>query len=166
MTVPARLEIRDARPVPAAFLGVRPSAEAPGNRIPTTRAGLSTADLSFRVFAAFRAHPHINNVLTHISHSNWPQVERDLNVILDTSGSGELSPLAQNIVDLMCAERGITGRILKPYFRGVLSRLVEPHVAERLIRHIGALFAEIERKAKEPPVASVASVESVERQLP
>src|SRR3569623_1224253 len=98
MTVTARLEIRAARPVPAAFLGVRPSAAAPNNRIPTTRARLSTADLAFRVFAAFRAHPHINNVLTHISQSNWPQVEEALNVILDPSGSENLSSLARNNV--------------------------------------------------------------------
>src|SRR5689334_22558247 len=32
-----------------------------------TRQKLSTTDLAFRIFAAFRAHPHINNVLTHIA---------------------------------------------------------------------------------------------------
>lgn len=161
MSVHARLEIRDALPVPAAPLGVLPSAEAPKNRIPTTRARLSTADLAFRVFAAFRAHPHINNVLTHISQSNWPQVEEALNVILDPSGSENLSSLARNIVDLMCAERGITGKILKPYFHGALKRLVEPDVAERLIRHVETLFAEAERTARGP----IASIEPIEGRM-
>lgn len=33
-----------------------------------------------------------------------------------TITSDGLSPLEQNIIELMCAERGITGKILKPYF--------------------------------------------------
>lgn len=156
MTIPARLEsCTDAWPL---RLG-SPSAGLPPktttDRASKTRVQLSTAELAFRIFAAFRAHPHINNVLTHISRANWAQVERALNSILDAATVGEeLSPLAQNIVDLMCAERGITGKILKPYFHATLDRLLEPDRAERLIRHIEALFIEIEWKAEHPPPAS------------
>jgi len=46
---------------------------------------LSTAELAFRIFAAFRAHPHINNVLTHISSAKLVEVEKSLNRILDLS---------------------------------------------------------------------------------
>jgi hypothetical protein len=145
------------------FLNTGLPAETTKDRTTKTRAQLSTTELAFRIFAAFRAHPHINNVLTHVSQSNWSQVERAIDVILEPAGSGELSPLAQNIVDLMCAERGITGKILKPYFHGVLEKLVEQHRAEGLIRHIEELFVEIERKAKEPPAAPV---EPIEGQLP
>ena len=103
------------------------------------------ARLAFRIFAAFRAHPHINNVLTHISRAKLVEVEQSLNRILDpATTSDSLSPLEQNIVDLMCAKRGITGKILKPYFQAALHRLLEPHHAERLIRHIDALFIELE----------------------
>lgn len=154
MTIPARLEDQNARPVQIDLLDARLIAKTAADRVCKTRDQPTTSDLAFRVFAAFRAHPHISNVLTHISRSNWPQVERALNVILDPAASEELSPLAQNIVDLMCAERGVTGRILKPYFHGVLERIVDPHGAERLIGHIEALFAEIERKAKGPSTVS------------
>ena len=59
-------------------------------------------DLVFTVVAAFRRHPHLNNVLTHISGARWERVEQALRAILDpVSRSRELSPLARNIVDLM-----------------------------------------------------------------
>ena len=37
------------------------------------RLELSTVELAFRIFAALRAHPHINNVLTHISRAQWSE---------------------------------------------------------------------------------------------
>lgn len=159
MTISVRSNIQDARPVLAEFLHAGLPAEAAGHPATTTSAYLSAAELAFPVFAAFRAHPHISNVLTHISNSNWPQVERALNVILDPAGNQALSPLAENIVDLMCAERGITGRIIKPYFHGVLERLAGPQHKGRLIRHIDALFAGIECRAQRPPAAPVEPVE-------
>jgi len=146
MTIPMPLEDRQALPVRIELLDTGLPLKTMTNRT-KTRVQLSTAELAFRIFAAFRAHPHINNVLTHISFSNWPQVERALNVILDPAASEELSPLARNIVDLMCADRGITGKILKPYFHDALERLIDPYRAERLIRHVEALFTEIERGA-------------------
>ena len=119
------------------------------------RPELSIAELAFRVLVAFRVHPHLSNVLTHISGANWAKVERSLNSILDlATTSGSLSPLEQNIIDLMCADRGITGRIMKPYFHAVLRRVLEPDRAERLIRHINALFLELEWKAQQPTRAA------------
>lgn len=121
------------------------------------RPELSTAEFAFRVYAAFRAHPHINNVLTHISRAKWIEVEQSINSILDlATTSGDLSPLGQNIIDLMAAERGITGKILKPYFHAIVQKLLEPHQAERLIRHIEALFLELEGAT---PRAAVARTE-------
>lgn len=116
------------------------------------RPELSTAELAFRVYATFRAHPHVSNVLTHISRAKWIEVEQAINSILDPATTIDgLSPLAQNIIDLMAAERGITGKILKPYFHAILHKLVEPHRAERLIGHIEALFRELEWRALHPP---------------
>jgi hypothetical protein len=160
MTIPVRLESRaEAWPGRVSLLKSALLPEITTDRTSTTRAQLSTAELAFRVFAAFRAHPHINNVLTHISHSNWSQVERSLNVILDPEKNEELSPLAQNIVDLMFAERGVTGKLLKPHLHGALEKLVDRHRAERLIRHIEALFIEMERKTKHPPAASIEPIQ-------
>ncbi len=124
-----------------------------------TPARLSTAELAFRIFAVFRGHPHISNVLTHISRANWAQVERELNIILNPTTTGGLSSLARNIVDLMCAERGVTGKILKPYFHAALQRLLGPDEAERLIRHAEALFLDLEWKA-DHPASVIASKEA------
>ena len=110
------------------------------------------AELAFRIFAAFRAHPHINNVLTHISRAKWAEVEKSLGRILDLATTSDgLSPLEENIIELMVGERGITGKILKPYFLAALHRILRPSHAQRLIRHIDALYLELEWKALHPP---------------
>lgn len=124
---------------------------------------LSTAELAFRIFSAFRAHPHINNVLTHISRARWIEVEKSLNRILDSATTGDgLSPLEENIIDLMVGERGVTGRILKPYFHAALHRILDPGRAERLIRHVNALYLELEWKVQHPPPAPPPSEPSEE----
>ena len=41
--------------------------EAPGARAVAAEPELSIAELAFRVRVAFRVHPHLSNVLTHIS---------------------------------------------------------------------------------------------------
>jgi len=106
---------------------------------------IAVGDLVFLVVAAFRRHPHISNVLTHISGANWERVEQALRAILDPlAASRELSPLARNIVDLMCADRGVTGRILKPYFRDFLARILSPCLAALLTDHVSFLFLEFE----------------------
>ena len=53
-------------------LGHRAEYLLPVVEYPKSEGGLelSTAELAFRIFAAFRAHPHINNVLTHISRAS------------------------------------------------------------------------------------------------
>ena len=109
---------------------------------------LALPELVFLVVAAFRRHPHINNVLTHISGGNWLRIEQALSAILDpNAGHGALSPLAINIVDLMCADRGITGRILKPYYKNLLTSALGEQAAHRLIVHVTCLFAEHEEVA-------------------
>ena len=106
---------------------------------------ISVDDLAFLVVAAFRRQPHISNVLTHISGANWERVEQALRAVLDPLAAGrDLTPLARNIVDLMCADRGVTGRILKPYFRDLLARVLSPHLAALLTDHVTFLFLEFE----------------------
>lgn len=102
-------------------------------------------DLVFRVVAAFRRHPHVNNVLTHISRADWRAVEQAIRAILDPGSlARDLSPLACNIVDLMCADRGVTGRILKPYYQELLGVMLGEAVAARFIAHAGCLHLECE----------------------
>ncbi len=102
-------------------------------------------NLTFVVVAVLRTHGHISNVLTHISGGNWSRVEEAFREILDRkSVSRDLSPLAQNIVELLRADRGITGRIMRPYFHDLLDTILEPNIAAALSSHITGLFQEIE----------------------
>ena len=105
-----------------------------------------------RLVAAFRWHPHINNFMTHICGAQWERIEQALRVILRPVATwGNLSPLAQNIVELMWAERGVTGRILKPYFREVLTLNLSQRVAEHLLSHFAGLSSAMKRDAFYPP---------------
>ena len=151
MNVPLRTRDR-AQVQPARGLAFQeywmPDAEIPESE---GRAELTTAELAFRIAAAFRAHPHINNVLTHISRAKWADVENSLNRILDVATTGDdLSSLDENIIELMVGERGITGKILKPYLLAGLRRIVGPTHAERLARHVNALYLELEWKVQHP----------------
>ena len=157
MTLPAALNHRTvAQPargvIPRRAAGLptaKPISVAP-------RPELTTAELAFHVYAAFRAEPHINNVLTHISRAGSAELEQSITSILEpATTSDRLSPLGQNIVDLMVAERGPTGRILKPYFHAVLHNLLQPSQAKGLISHIEGLFRDLEWKARHPtPLAA------------
>ena len=125
--------------------------------------GPALPELVFLIVAAFRRHPHINNVLTHISGGNWLQIEQALSAILDpNAGRGALSPLAMNIIDLMCADRGITGRILKPYYSGFLITALGESAARRLIAHVTCLFIEHEKETLQVATAAVAEGERVD----
>ncbi len=151
MNIAVRLERRAERSarraVPAGVL-MQPVTAGPHA---AARPQLAASELAFRLFACFRAHPHINNVLTHVSRADWAGVERALNAILDPAATSEaLSPLAVNLVDLLCAERGVTGKIMKPYFHEVLNRLIEPDLAGRLIDHVEVLSCELEWRAQHP----------------
>jgi hypothetical protein len=99
-------------------------------------------DLAFSLVAALHRHPHLSNVLTHISGSSWPRIEHTLRVILDpVTQHRDLTPLARNMLDLMVAERGDTGRIFKPYFGALLTALAGPNKAEVLLSRIHRLAA-------------------------
>jgi hypothetical protein len=117
-------------------------ASQPRATAPATGNGMSAEpptidDLAFSLVAALRRHPHLSNVLTHISRSSWPRVEQTLRTILDVkTQQRDLTPLARNMLDLICAERGDTGRIFKPYFNYLLTALAGPHVAPGLFAHI------------------------------
>ncbi len=72
-------------------------------------AELPVSELAAIVVSHFRAHGHICNVMTHISGARWDRVEEAIRVILDPrTGKRQMTPLAENIVDLLCAERGVT----------------------------------------------------------
>ena len=110
--------------------------------------------LARTMVARFRHHPHINNVLTHICGAQWERIGRALRVILDPRATADnLSPLARNIVELMCAERGVTGRILKPYFHASLAAALPSRTAAYLRAHVEGLFLQMEGAPCAPPAA-------------
>ncbi len=85
------------------------------------------SDLVYTAVVMFRSHSHMNNVLTHLCGGQWERIGQALHVILNPLATlNDLSPLAQNLVELMCADRGITGRILKPYFQALLAKVLPP----------------------------------------
>lgn len=102
--------------------------------------GIDPAALASALTAGFRAHSHINNVMTHVSGARWDHIERALHAILDIAAvPAGLSRLEANIVDLLCAERGVTGRIFKPYFETLLARILPPIPAAHLHAHVLSL---------------------------
>jgi len=102
----------------------------------------ANGDLAFAMVAALRKHPHVSNVLTHISGQSWARVKQSLRLILDAKTTRrDLTPLGRNMVDLMWAETGVTGRIFKPYLLQLLAALSEPGTAGDIIEQIGRLAA-------------------------
>lgn len=145
----------------------KPAARVDARKAPTARRGPRAAarkvDVAYAALVAFRQHPHLSNVLTHVSRSDWHAVAGALRAILDLrTRSRRLSPLACNIVELMCAERGVTGRILKPYFRALLEAILPPRRAARLIAHVDRLYRELERGRAAPPCAPAPSPSAAE----
>jgi hypothetical protein len=113
-----------------------------------------------KLVAAFRGHPHINNVLTHICRSQWSKIEQAVRVIVSPAATpADLSSLARNVLDLMWVERGDTGRILKPYLRGFLARNV-PHDADRLLDWIARLSSASAMTPRYPEATPVTVVEA------
>ena len=95
------------------------------------------------VLAVFRSDGHICNVLTHISGARWDLVEQALRTILDRRAeASDMTPLARNIVELLCADRGVSGRIVRPCFETLLTRLLTPDSAAGLRAHVARLLRE------------------------
>ncbi|MBC6718730.1 hypothetical protein H9Q09_21340 [Aurantimonas sp. DM33-3] len=120
---------------------------------------IDAADLAVTMVANFRAHPHICNVMTHISGGNWTKIKETMAAILDVSSAdATLSKLAENIVELICADGGTTGRILKPFFDQMLAAYL-PAAAGREVRtHVTALFRRTSLSAGAPAPAEPALV--------
>jgi hypothetical protein len=97
-------------------------------------------DLSFALVALLRADGHLCNVLTHIASGNWRAVEQAIVVILSPRASSKkLSNVARNIVELAYDNRGITGRIMGPFFFNAIVRVAGSPAGKRLekkIRHL------------------------------
>lgn len=97
-------------------------------------------DLSFTLVALLRAEGHLCNVLTHISSGDWRAVEQAIVAILTPRASSKkLSTVARNILELACDNRGVTGRIMGPFFFNAIVRVAGKPEGKRLEKKIRRL---------------------------
>lgn len=115
------------------------------------RLEFALGDLVETLVAVLRRHPHIGNVINHICGGRWGEINHALRTILDPHSTyDEMSPLAEDILELLWAERGTTGRILKPYFRSLLDKLLPANMALRLCARVSSLSLEMESRRYAP----------------
>lgn len=101
--------------------------------------------MAFTIIAVFRGHPHISNVLAPVAGGDWRKAERAIATILDPAADGRvLPPLERNLVRLLRAERGTTGRLLKPYFEQLAERALGVDQAKQLFAHLDRLLVELD----------------------
>jgi hypothetical protein len=118
---------------------------------PDDRREVDLEALVLRLVAAFRRRPHVSNVLTHICGVQWDGIAQALRAVFSsTAALGRLSPLPETLIELMWAERGVTGRILKPYLRDLLASILPQRSAERLLDQVAALS--LARQARALPL--------------
>jgi hypothetical protein len=87
---------------------------------------------------------------THNSGGDWPKIEAAFKAILDGRvGVRHLSPLARTIVDLLSADRGITGRMMKRYFQALLASQLDPGLAAHFRCRVRTLFEDLEARTIE-----------------
>lgn len=110
-----------------------------------TAEAVNCGRVAFTIIALFRGHPHISNVLTHVAGGDWRKAERAIAAILDPAArAGALPALERNLVRLLRAGRGTTGRLLKPYFEELAERALGPDEAERLLVHLDRLLLDLD----------------------
>jgi len=102
---------------------------------------------------ALRWHPHLGNVLTHISSRKWGQVEESFAIFFDsTADASSLTPLSQNLLELICDNAGTTGRIMQPFLLTFLAQNLDDEDAARIEQRIRCLRASLPDHADTTPV--------------
>ena len=93
----------------------------------------ASAGLTFTLVALLRADGHLCNVLTHVSSGDWRAVEQAINAIIEPPMPAQkLSNIDRNILELLCDDRGITGRIMRPFFFEAIGRVAGEAGRKRL----------------------------------
>jgi hypothetical protein len=107
---------------------------------PFVKPAAAVDDLSFALVALLRAEGHLCNVLTHIASGDWRAVEQAIVAILSPrTSSKKLSDLARNILELACDNRGVTGRIMGPFFFDAILRIAGKAEGKRLEKKLRRL---------------------------
>lgn len=102
---------------------------------------------------ALRWHPHLGNVLTHVSSRNWGRVEESFAIFFDPAADAtSLTPLSKNILELICDNAGTTGRIMQPFLLAFLARNLKGEDSTRIQERIWSLRDSLPDHADAPPV--------------
>lgn len=98
-----------------------PSMSAP---FANSAAGGALPRLAFEITAQLRADGHLCNVLTHVSSGDWRAVEQAMIAVLKPRARPEtLSKLAGNLLELLCDDRGVAGRAMRPFVFQAIGRI-------------------------------------------
>jgi hypothetical protein len=97
-------------------------------------------DLASTLVALLRTDGHLCNVLTHISRDDWHAIEVAIAAILrPRAAPNQLSNVAQNMLELICDDRGVTGRLMRPFFFEAVGRIAGKPEMERLKKRVERL---------------------------
>ena len=103
-------------------------------------AGEASVDLAFTLVALLRADGHLGNVLTHVSSGDWRAIELAIRAILDPRAAPQrLTGIARNILELVCDEGGVTGRLMRPFFFSAVASIAVESEMRRLEAQIQRL---------------------------
>ena len=117
---------------------------------PFVKSAGAVDDLSFALVALLRADGH---VLTHIVSGDWRVVEQAIVAMLSPRASSKkLSNMASDILELACDNRGITGRIMGPFFFNAIVRIAGRPAGRRLVKKIRRLRRRMSLEGQVHPV--------------
>lgn len=115
--------------------GPRPDQITPADYIVSASGDrMKLQDLAGMLIIELRHHGHFNNVLTHIFAADWRQAEASLARLLELDNESDLSNCEADLVALLCGERGVTGKLMRPWMAVQLRRFVPNDCADRLER--------------------------------
>lgn len=117
--------------------------------------------LAENLSATIRQHPHLGNVVTHISSGRWARVDEALLPLFTPSENFlTVDPLTNNILRLICDNQGTTGRIMQPFFKDFLAHTLKTDDAKSIATWVWCL------RMAQPNYHSVNSNEVSENKIP
>jgi hypothetical protein len=79
-------------------------------------------------------------MLTHLASGDWSAIEQAIAAILGPRAcSKRLSNVARTILELICDDRGATGRIMRPFFFNAIERIAGEPEMKRLEKQVEGL---------------------------
>lgn len=90
-------------------------------------------NLTAILVAVLRSDGHLCNVLNHVGRGDWQRIEAAIRAILaPRTRPSHLDSVADNVLELICDGRGVTGPVMQSVFFGTIARKLSPRLAGRL----------------------------------